>query len=74
VRVSFQGIEDSGQMNHLFSLQIESMGEDTVYKVEERKHPHQSPLDFINDVFNPVEKVEKLNQRSDKNKNNLRMQ
>jgi hypothetical protein len=36
------------------------MGKDTVYRVEERKHPHQSPLDFINDVFNPVEKVEKL--------------
>jgi argonaute-like protein implicated in RNA metabolism and viral defense len=36
------------------------MGKDTVYRVEERKHPHQSHLDFINDVFNPVEKVEKL--------------
>ena len=73
MRLSFQGIEDSGQMDHLFSLQIEQWVR-IQYKVEERKHPHQSPLDFINDVFNPVEKVEKLNQRSDKNKNNLRMQ
>jgi hypothetical protein len=47
-------------MNHLFSLYIKSMGRDTVYRVEERKHPHQSALDFINDVFNPSEKVEKV--------------
>jgi hypothetical protein len=47
-------------MDHLFSLYIKSMGKDTVYRVEERKHPHQSPLDFIKDVFNPYEKVEKL--------------
>jgi hypothetical protein len=47
-------------MDHLFSLYIKSMGKDTVYRVEERKHPHQSPLDFINNVFNPSEKVEKL--------------
>ncbi len=47
-------------MNHLFSLYIKSMGRDTVYRVEERKHPNQSALDFINDVFNPDEKVDKL--------------
>lgn len=40
-------------MNHLFSLYIKPMGRDTVYRVEERKHPNQSALDFINDVFNP---------------------
>ena len=39
---------------------IKSMGKDTVYRIEERKHPHISPLDFINDVFNPLEKIEKL--------------
>jgi hypothetical protein len=47
-------------MNHLFSLYIKSMGRDTVYRVEERKHPNQSALDFINDIFNPYEKVDKL--------------
>jgi len=35
------------------------MGKDTVCRIEERKHPNQSAIDFINDVFNPVEKVEK---------------
>ncbi|MGB8935173.1 MAG: hypothetical protein WCC17_08715 [Candidatus Nitrosopolaris sp.] len=47
-------------MDHLFSLYIKSMGKDTIYRVEERKHPHESSLDFINDVFNPSEKIEKL--------------
>jgi hypothetical protein len=47
-------------IDHLFSLYIKSMGKDTVYRIEERKHPHKPVIDFINDVFNPVEKVEKL--------------
>jgi hypothetical protein len=46
-------------MNHLFSLYIKKMGKDTVYRVEERKHPHKPAVDFINDIFNPMEKVEK---------------
>jgi hypothetical protein len=36
------------------------MGKDTVYRIEERKHPHKPVIDFINDVFNPSEKVDKL--------------
>jgi hypothetical protein len=47
-------------MNHLFSLYIKSMGKDTVYRIEERKHPHIPAVDFINDVFNPIERFEKL--------------
>jgi hypothetical protein len=35
------------------------MGKDTVYRVEERKQPHKNPLEFINDIFNPVERLEK---------------
>jgi hypothetical protein len=31
-----------------------------VYRVEEREHPQKFPLDFINDVFNPLEKFEKI--------------
>ena len=45
-------------LDHLFCLYIESMGKDTVFRIEER-HPHKNPLDFINDIFNPVERVEK---------------
>jgi hypothetical protein len=47
-------------MDHIFSLYIKSMGKDTVYRVEERKHPHKPAIDFINDVFNPIEKFEKI--------------
>jgi hypothetical protein len=45
-------------MDHLFSLYIKKMGKDTVYRVEERKHPHKPVINFINDVFNPSEKVD----------------
>jgi hypothetical protein len=31
-----------------------------VYRIEERRHPHESAVDFINDVFNPMEKFEKI--------------
>jgi len=41
-------------MNRLFSLYIKSMGKDTVYRIEERKHPHKPAVDFINDVFNQI--------------------
>jgi hypothetical protein len=47
-------------MDHLFSIYIKSMGKDTVCRIEERKHPHKPAVDFINDVFNPMEKFEKL--------------
>jgi len=36
------------------------MGKDTVYRIEERKHAHKPALDFINDVFNPIERFEKI--------------
>jgi hypothetical protein len=47
-------------MDHLFSLYIKSMGNDTVYRIEERKHPHKPAIDFINDVLNPLERFEKM--------------
>jgi hypothetical protein len=46
-------------IDHLFCLYVKPMGKDTIYRVEERKHPHKNPLEFINDIFNPVERVEK---------------
>jgi len=46
-------------LDHLFSIYIKSIGKDTVCRVEERKHPNQSAIEFINDIFNPVERVEK---------------
>jgi len=47
-------------LDHLFSLYIKSMGEDTVDRIEERKYPHKPAIDFINDIFNPIERVEKI--------------
>ena len=47
-------------LDYLFSLYIKSMGKDTVYRIEERKHPHKPVREFITDVFNPSEKLEKL--------------
>src|SRR5205823_1314654 len=46
-------------IDHLFCLYIKAVGKDTVYRVEERKHPHKHPLEFINDTLNPVERLEK---------------
>ena len=45
--------------DHLFCLYVKAMGKDTVYRVEERKQTHKNPLEFINDIFNSVERVEK---------------
>jgi hypothetical protein len=53
-------------MNHLFSLYIKSMGKDTVYRIEERKHPHKPAIDFIIDVLNPIEKFEKIKNSESK--------
>jgi hypothetical protein len=40
-------------LDRLFSLYIKSMGEETVYRVEERKRPKKKAIDAINDIFNP---------------------
>ena len=46
-------------LDHIFSLYVKSMGKDTALRIEERKHPNKSPLEFINDTINPVERLEK---------------
>jgi len=35
------------------------MGKETVCRVEESLHPKKSTLETINDIFNPMEKIEK---------------
>jgi hypothetical protein len=58
--MQFTGIKiQVKHLDHLFCLYIKSMGKDTVFRIEERKHPHKNPLKFINDIFNPVERVER---------------
>jgi len=46
-------------LDHLFRIYIKSMGKETVSRVEESLHPKKSALETINDIFNPMEKVEK---------------
>jgi hypothetical protein len=46
-------------LDHLFRIYIKSMGEETVARVEESLHPKKSALEIINDILNPMEKVEK---------------
>ena len=36
------------------------MGEHTVCRLEERKHPDEKPaIEFVNDIFNPIGRLEK---------------
>jgi hypothetical protein len=47
-------------LDQLFGIYIKSMGKDTVCRLEERKYPTNKPaIEFINETFNPMEKVEK---------------
>jgi hypothetical protein len=46
-------------LDHLFRIYIKSMGKETVCRVEESLHPKRSALETINDIFNPMEKIEK---------------
>ena len=47
-------------LDHLLSVYVKSMGEHTVCRLEERKHPAEKPaIDFINDTFNPIGRLEK---------------
>jgi hypothetical protein len=46
-------------LDHLFRIYIKALGKDTVCRVEENKQPKKCAIEFINDVFNPTEKIEK---------------
>ena len=46
--------------DHLFRVYIKSMGRDTVCRIEESCNPvNKSPVEAINDILNPCEKLEK---------------
>jgi hypothetical protein len=46
-------------LDRLFRTYIKAMGKDTVCRIEENKHPKVTAIEFINDVFNPLEKLER---------------
>jgi len=39
-------------------LSIKAMGKETVSRVEESMYPNKPALEFINNIFNPMEMVE----------------
>jgi len=45
-------------LDHLFRVYIKAMGKDTICRIEENKRPNITAIEFINDVFNPLEKLE----------------
>jgi len=53
-------------LNHLFRIYIKAMGKDTVCRVEENKHPKKRAIEFINDIFNPYERLERQIIEQDK--------
>ena len=53
-------------LDHLFRIYIKAMGKDTICRVEENKHPKKRAVEFINDVFNSTEKLERYLKEYDK--------
>jgi hypothetical protein len=51
-------------LDHLLGIYVKAMGQDTVLRVEETKHPNIRAADFITGIFNPMEKfrLEQLDQ------------
>ena len=47
-------------LDHFFRIYIRSLGKDIVCRVEENKRPMKPPIEFINECFNPTEKLEKM--------------
>jgi hypothetical protein len=46
-------------LDHIFRIYIKAMGKETVSRVEESLYPNKPALEFINNIFNPMEKVER---------------
>jgi hypothetical protein len=56
----FSGIKiQVKHLDHLFRIYIKALGKDTVCRVEENKQPKKLAVEFINDVLNPMEKIER---------------
>jgi hypothetical protein len=46
-------------LDHVFRIYIKSMGKDTVCRVEENKQPKKPPIEAIDNIFNPYERIQK---------------
>jgi hypothetical protein len=58
-------------LDHLFRTYIKAMGKDTICRIEENKRPKITAIEFINDVFNPLEKVEEYIKEFDEKINDI---
>lgn len=47
-------------LDHILRIYIKALEKDTVCRVEENKRPCKPAIEFINEVFNPTEKVERI--------------
>jgi hypothetical protein len=47
-------------LDRLFRFYIKALGKDTICRVEENKRPKKPATDFIDEIFNPTERVEKV--------------
>jgi hypothetical protein len=46
-------------LDHLLGIYVKAVGQDTVFRVEETKHPRVRITDFITGIFNPMDSVQK---------------
>jgi hypothetical protein len=57
-------------LDHLFQIYIKALGKAIICRVEEPRQPKVPPLEFINDIFTPMERIEKqltdISERLDK--------
>ena len=58
-------------LDHLFRIYIKAMGKDTICRIEENMRPKIGAMEFINDVFNPLEKLEGYRIGYDEKINNI---
>jgi hypothetical protein len=46
-------------LDHLLGIYVKAMGQNTILRVEETKHQKMNVADFITDVFNPMDSIQK---------------
>jgi hypothetical protein len=56
----FSGIKiQVRHLDHLFRVYIKAKGKDTICRIEEEKNPKKPAVELINDIFNPMDRIEK---------------
>ena len=58
-------------LDHLFRIYIKALDKYTVCRVEENKQPRKPAIEFINEIFNPMERIDKRLNDISQQLNNL---